>query len=56
MVTETYLPIYLCNITDSSDSFYSCDSSESSDNCDSSDSCESSDKKFSHIFLQFFCP
>ena len=45
MVTETYLPIYLCNGSDSSDSFNCCN------NCDSSDSFDSSDNFFCVFFF-----
>ena len=42
MVTKTYLPSYLCDISDSSDSS---DTSDTSDSNDSSDGSDSSTKK-----------
>ena len=48
MVTLTYLPFYLCNSSDSFDSFDRCDSfgsCDSSDSCDISDSSDSSDSR-----------
>ena len=45
IVIKTYLPSYLCNSIDSSDSCDSSDSSESSDNSDSSDRSDSSNQK-----------
>ena len=43
LLKPTYLPIYLCNISDSSDSSESSDSCDSSDRSDSTDSIDSSD-------------
>ena len=45
MVTITYLPTYLCDISKSSESSDSSDSSASIDISDSSDNNDSSDKK-----------
>ena len=62
MVTQTYLPIYLCNSSDSSDSsdsfdlcdsWKSSDSSDSSDNSYTSDNSGSSDKKNLSLFFFF---
>ena len=59
----TYLPTYLCDSCDGSDSSDSCDGSDSSDSCDSSDTSGSSDtcekiyeKKyiFFYLIVSFF--
>ena len=47
MVSLTYLPIYLCDRSNSSDSFDSCDSSDSSDTSESRER----EKILSHFFL-----
>ena len=47
----TYLPIYLCDKSDSSDGSDSSDSSDSSDGSDRSDSSDSSDNFFTSSFF-----
>ena len=58
--TALFVPIYLCNSSDSFDSCEGCDSFDSSDSsgscdsCDSSDSCDSRDQKFCNFFVCYF--
>ena len=55
MVTKTYLPTYLWDISYSSDSTDSTDSTDSSDSSDSSDSDTSDKKNFFFFSPNNFC-